>query len=83
MRRFCLVFLTLSAAAGVFASGSTGTSSTSSSSSTTAQEWYTTGHAAAQAGRYQDGVNAFQKSGSKNAAELLDALSDYANADAG
>jgi tetratricopeptide (TPR) repeat protein len=66
MRRLTIILFSLVAAGGVFASGSSGGTSTSSSTSvstapTTALDWYNTGYAAATAGKYQDGANAFQK----------------------
>jgi tetratricopeptide (TPR) repeat protein len=70
----CLVGTTMA-----FASGSSGgTSSGSSSSSTsmsgpsTALDWYNVGYAAANAGKYQEGVNDFQKA--------IALKSDYAEA---
>jgi tetratricopeptide (TPR) repeat protein len=66
MRRVLMILLSLVAAGGVFASGSSGGSTSGSSTSTsasptTALDWYNTGYTAANAGKYQDGANAFQK----------------------
>jgi len=81
MRRFLLILICLVGAAAVFAAGSTGgtTSGSSTSSSTsataspsTALDWYNAGYAAANAGKYQDGANAFQKA--------IALKSDYAEA---
>jgi len=81
MRRFSLILICLISAGALFASGSSGgtASGTTTSSSTsaaagpsTALDWYNVGYAAANAGKFQDGVNAFTKA--------IALKSDYAEA---